>query len=151
VLASQPVVRKTDRVSKRGREKMLGESGVVATIPVKDLGTASAFYEGTLGLKRTGEDYPDGILFSSGRTGVYIYESAYGGTNQATTASWGVGGDLDRVVEGLKERGVTFEQYDLPGVTREGDVHVMGDVRGVWFRDPDGNILSIMDRVLPVD
>jgi catechol 2,3-dioxygenase-like lactoylglutathione lyase family enzyme len=130
---------------------MLGESDVIATIPVRDLGTASAFYEGTLGLKRSGEDYPDGILYSSGRTGVFVYESAYAGTNQATAASWGVSGDLGGVVDGLRERGVTFEQYDLPGVTREGDIHVMGDFRGVWFKDPDGNILSITDQALPVD
>jgi catechol 2,3-dioxygenase-like lactoylglutathione lyase family enzyme len=129
---------------------MLGESDVVATIPVKDVDAASAFYEGTLGLKRAPDTFPDGILYGNGRNGVFVYQSEYAGTNQATAATWGTGDDLERVVEGLRARGVSFEQYDLPGTTREGDIHVIGGLKGVWFKDPDGNILSIVDRKLPI-
>ena len=51
------------------------------------------------------------------------------------------------IVEDLTAKGVVFEHYDdLPETTREGDVHVMGDMRAVWFKDPDGNILSLVDR-----
>jgi hypothetical protein len=46
------------------------------------------------------------------------------------------------VVEDLRAKGVTFEQYDIPGTTRDGDIHVIGDMRGVWFKDPDGNIIG---------
>ena len=46
----------------------------------------------------------------------------------------------------LKAKGVTFEHYDLPGLTREGDIHRADDFRVVWFKDPDGNILSVQNR-----
>jgi catechol 2,3-dioxygenase-like lactoylglutathione lyase family enzyme len=127
---------------------MLGEKDVVATIAVKDLGVASAFYEGTLGLApmdTNGAD-SDAIMYRSGRSAILVYRSQYAGTNQATAASWGVGDDLDAVIEELGSKGVSFEHYDLPGTTREGDVHVIGDLRAAWFKDPDGNILSIANQ-----
>jgi hypothetical protein len=47
------------------------------------------------------------------------------------------------VVDELKQKGVLFEHYDLPGATLEGDVHVMGEMKAAWFKDPDGNILGL--------
>jgi hypothetical protein len=49
------------------------------------------------------------------------------------------------LVDKLKAKGVKFERYDFPGVTHEGDVHVMGKRKNAWFIDPDGNILSIVN------
>jgi hypothetical protein len=49
-------------------------------------------------------------------------------------------------VQQLKAKGITFEHYDMPGVTREGDIHVAGDMKVAWFKDPDGNILNIASR-----
>jgi hypothetical protein len=75
-----------------------------------------------------------------------VYPSEYAGTNQATAASWAAGDDFDAVVEELRAKGVTFEHYDdLPDTTREGDVHVTDEFKGVWFKDPDGNILAVGD------
>jgi predicted lactoylglutathione lyase len=51
------------------------------------------------------------------------------------------------MVEQLKAKGVTFEHYDMPGVELQGDVHVMGDMHAAWFKDPDGNILNIVNQV----
>ena len=63
------------------------------------------------------------------------------------TVMWAVGDDLDSIVEALRGKGVTFEHYDdLPDTTRAGDVHQIGDLKGVWFKDPDGNILSVVNR-----
>jgi hypothetical protein len=56
---------------------------------------------------------------------------------------WSVGEDLDDIVQALKRKGVTFEHYDMPGMTLEGDVHVAGDLRAAWFKDPDGNIINL--------
>jgi hypothetical protein len=39
---------------------------------------------------------------------------------------------------------VTFEHYDLPNLTRQGDVHVAGPMKTAWFKDPDGNIFSLV-------
>jgi len=128
---------------------MLESKDVIATIAVKDLEAASKFYEGTLGLSRMGPSPdPTAITYQSGRSGVLVYQSQYAGTNQATSASWAVGDDLDAVVDDLRSKGVKFEQYDLPGLTREGDVHVMGELRAVWFKDPDGNILNLVNQAM---
>lgn len=125
---------------------MLGDKDAAVTIAVKDLKVAKGFYEGTLGLKRIGAEDPDGLFYKSGNSQVFIYESRFAGTNKATAASWVVGDDVEGVVRALKARGVVFEQYDLPDTTREGDVHVTGDRRAAWFKDPDGNILAIVSR-----
>ena len=63
-----------------------------------------------------------------------------------TAASWSVGDDLDAVIADLKSKGVTFEHYDMPDITLEGDVHVMGELKAAWFKDPDGNILNLVSR-----
>jgi hypothetical protein len=60
---------------------------------------------------------------------VLVYPSEFAGTNQATAASWAVGDDFDEIVEDLRSKGVTFEHYDLPDTTREGDVHMTGDFK----------------------
>ena len=54
--------------------------------------------------------------------------------------------DVDDEVRKLKGKGVKFEHYDLPDTKREGDVHVSGDIKVAWFKDPDGNILSVVNR-----
>ena len=69
----------------------------------------------------------------------------YAGTNQATAVTWAVD-DVDGIVRDLKEKGVTFERYDMPHTTHEGDVHVFGKLRNAWAKDPDGNILSIVNK-----
>lgn len=126
---------------------MLGDKTAMATIAVKNMADAKKFYEGTLGLKKEKED-PAGIYYKSGSSGLFVYPSEFAGTNKATYAAWGVGDDLDKMVDDLKSKGVKFEQYDnLPGVTREGDVHIMGDLRAVWFKDPDGNILNLVNQM----
>ena len=127
---------------------MLGDKSAAATLAVKDIAVAREFYENTLGLSEMegGSPDPSAAMYRSGDSGVLVYESGFAGTNQATAASWAVGDDLDDIVQGLKDKGVAFEHYDLPGATREGDVHVLGDLRAAWFKDPDGNILNLVNQ-----
>ncbi len=124
---------------------MLGDKDAAAVLAVKDLNAAKKFYEQTLGLTKAADDTPGGALYKSGNSVVFLYPSEYAGTNQATALTWSVGGDFDAIVDGLKSKGVKFEQYDLPEMTREGDIHKMGDMSSVWFKDPDGNILNIIN------
>jgi hypothetical protein len=86
------------------------------------------------------------VIFKSGNSTVYVYKSQYAGTNQATAMTWVVGEDIEGVMQQLKAKGITFEHYDMSGVTRDGDVHVAGDMKVAWFKDPDGNILNITSR-----
>ena len=127
---------------------MLGTKDAAATIAVRDLERARAFYEDTLGLTSVQEDQ-GGVVYKSGNSVVLVYPSEYAGTNQATAASWAVGDDFDAIVDDLRSKGVSFEHYDdLPDTTREGDVHMFGDMKGVWFKDPDGNILSLINQAM---
>ena len=124
---------------------MLGAKDAMATLAVTDIDAARDFYENTLGLTPV-QEMEDGILFGAGNTVVLVYASQYAGTNQATAATWAVGSDFDAIVEALRQKGVTFEQYDeLPGTTRDGDIHTFDGMRAVWFKDPDGNILNVGD------
>jgi catechol 2,3-dioxygenase-like lactoylglutathione lyase family enzyme len=113
---------------------------------VKDLAVARKFYEETLGLKVQSAEGTEGITFEAGPSHLFVYRSQFAGTNKATGLNFRVGADLGKIIAGLKERGVTFEHYDFPGVTREGEVHLMGSTRSAWLKDPDGNIIAILDR-----
>jgi catechol 2,3-dioxygenase-like lactoylglutathione lyase family enzyme len=131
------------------RIEMLGTKNAIATLAVSDMSRAREFYENTLGLTEieNGPPDPGAVVYRSGDSAVLVYESQYAGTNRATAASWGVGDDFDELVRSLGEKGVSFEHYDdLPGTTRDGDVHVMGDLRAAWFKDPDGNILNLVNQ-----
>ncbi|MBA3644090.1 MAG: VOC family protein [Chloroflexia bacterium] len=123
---------------------MLGNKDAVANIAVKDLAAAERFYSETLGLARVGGQDEELIVFRSGNTTLNVYRSQYAGTNQATAVTWAVGEEIDDVVRALKAKGVTFEHYDMPEMTREGDIHVAGNMKVAWFKDLDGNILNVV-------
>jgi predicted enzyme related to lactoylglutathione lyase len=114
-------------------------------LPVKDLGGAQKFYEETLGLKKEGEMPGEAVTYRSGGTTLVVYRSEFAGTNKGTAALWEVD-DFDGTVKELKSKGVTFEHYDLPGMTRQGDIHIGGPMKVAWFKDPGGNILSVQNR-----
>lgn len=122
---------------------MLGDRDAIANLAVRDVERARAFYEGTLGLTKVGAQGAELIVFKSGKSTINVYRSDYAGTNQATAVTWIVGDDLEKIVQALKAKGVTFEHYDMPDMTRQGDVHIGGKLRVAWFKDPDGNILNL--------
>ena len=124
---------------------MLGDKEAVANIAVKNLETAKKFYEETLGLTQIGAEGQEVIVFRSGSSTIYVYKSQYAGTNQATALTWVVGKDIEGIVQELKAKGITFEHYNMPDVTREDDIHVAGNMKVAWFKDPDGNILNIIN------
>jgi catechol 2,3-dioxygenase-like lactoylglutathione lyase family enzyme len=123
---------------------MLAEKDTAANLAVKDLKAAKKFYEGTLGLKPVGREGGHLIAYRSGVSTLLVYKSQYAGTNKATAVTWTVGDELEGIVRALKAKGVEFEHYDMPGMTRKGDVHVAAGMKAAWFKDPDGNILSIV-------
>src|SRR6185503_13259608 len=86
----------------------------------------------------------EAVTYKSGSSTVIVYKSMYAGTNKATGANWIVGADIEKIVAGLRERGVVFEHYNMPGLERQGDVHVAGPMKVAWFKDPDGNIFSLV-------
>lgn len=125
---------------------MLGNKEAVANIAVKDLDRARKFYEETLGLTPIETEGDEQIVFQSGVSTLNVYRSQYAGTNQATAVTWSVGNEIETLVSALKAKGVRFEHYDMPDARLEGDLHVFGEMKVAWFKDPDGNILNLINR-----
>ena len=126
---------------------MLGKQDPVATVAVKNLAAAKKFYEGTLGLKQIDAEGDEVVVYESGRSRINVYRSQFAGTNKATVVTWPVD-DVEGEVRELKSKGVSFEHYDMPQLKLKGDVHVTdgADMKVAWFKDPDGNIFSIVNR-----
>ncbi|MFF8606975.1 VOC family protein [Streptomyces sp. NPDC015346] len=123
---------------------MLADSSVVAIVPVNDMARAKRFYTETLGLTLTKESPEDTRLESGAGTAIGLYETPYGGKAEHTLASWKVD-DLDAEMSQLRSKGVTFEEYDLPGIKTVDGVAETETMRGAWFKDSEGNILCLTE------
>jgi catechol 2,3-dioxygenase-like lactoylglutathione lyase family enzyme len=128
------------------RKTMLGKADATPMIAVKDLDRARQFYKETLGLK-TKDEWGEGFTLESGDTLVNVYKSEFAGTNKATALNFEVD-DAESEVRDLKEKGVFFEKYDLPGLEPRGDIYEgEGGFKTAWFKEPDGNIHSLIESV----
>ena len=122
---------------------------VATRLPARDLGRARAFYSEKLGLDPV-EERPGGLLYRCGECEFGLFESAGEPSGQHTQMGWEVE-DVEATVRELNDRGVVFEEYDLPGLTTvdgiaeiEGNYPSKGrDERAAWFRDSEGNMLGI--------
>ncbi len=124
---------------------MLIDNDVIATIAVRDMSRARDFYEGSLGLKFESVMDEDVVTYKAGNTRVFVYKSDFAGGYKATVATWTLNDGIERLVEDLSNRGVHFEHYkDMPDTELEGDIHVSGNMKAAWFKDPDGNILCVV-------
>ncbi|WP_030059811.1 VOC family protein [Streptomyces novaecaesareae] len=124
---------------------MLGDAPVLAMIPAADLARAKAFYTDTLGLKLV-EETPEDLTFESGGTLFGMYQTPSGGQAAHTLASFKVA-DLDGEMSALRARGITFEEYDFPGLkTVDGIAEGSDGLRAAWFKDSEGNILCVAER-----
>ena len=129
--------------------------GRVATrLPAQDLDRARRFYAEKLGLEPV-EERPGGLRYEGSSGWFAVFESAGRPSGEHTQMSWEVD-DLDAVVAELRRRGVTFEEYDVPGLrtvdgiaTVEGHYPSKGAVgeRGAWFRDSEGNLLAVGEPI----
>jgi predicted enzyme related to lactoylglutathione lyase len=110
---------------------------------VKDLVRARQFYEGKIGLKAK-EETAGGVVYEFAQhTACFMYPTPNAGTSSASQAFWAVD-DLDREVAELKRRGVTFEEYDTPGVKTENGIATGGGAKAAWFKDSEGNIMALI-------
>jgi len=127
---------------------MLKDRNSSAIVAVSDLDRARAFYEDTLGLTRVQGGEEEGVLgFRTGDTHLTVYKSDYAGTNKANAVTWEMKGDLVETVNDLRAKGVTFDRYDFPGMEWRDGVHEAGPVKLAWFKDPDGNILHLVEGI----
>ncbi len=124
---------------------MLRDARIMAILPAVDIERAKAFYTEKLGLRPA--DGPtvggDAAFEGSDGTLLYVYEREAGTKAEHTAAGWMVS-DIETVVDQLRDRGVEFEQYDLPSLkTDERGIAELAGSRTAWFKDTEGNILAI--------
>ena len=124
---------------------MLSDSPIRAYIPVSNLQRARKFYEEKVGL-RPGEEYGGGVIYRCGGTEVFMYPTGNAGTSRASQAFWQVN-DVEAEVAALKARGVVFEEYDMPGIKMKNSVATGGGAKTAWFKDSDGNIMAVSQRL----
>ena len=120
---------------------MLGESKAFSGFAVDDLEKAKAFYEDVLGL-RTSEEHGLMTLHLAGDRPTLVYPKPDHEPATYTILNFPVD-DIDKAVEALMERGVAFEIYEESGQDEKGVMRQYGPPIA-WFRDPAGNILSII-------
>ena len=86
-------------------------------------------------------DAPGGVMFKCGNGSQLVLNHRDSPTKaDHTAAGWEVN-DVEKVVNDLREKGVVFEQYEM---TDEQGIATMGPVKGAWFKDSEGNILSVV-------
>jgi catechol 2,3-dioxygenase-like lactoylglutathione lyase family enzyme len=115
-------------------------------IATKNIEVARKFYEETLGLEKIPVEFDQVLNFKNGNSMIIVYVSEFAGSNKATALTWSVGEELGEIVKTLSGKGVAFEHYDMPHMKREGDIHISGGMKMAWFKDPDGNILGLINR-----
>ena len=125
---------------------MLQKSPFYVYLPARNIARARAFYEGTLGFTPA-EEQAGGVSYEfANGTRCFLYPTPNAGTNHASQAFWQVA-DVEREVAELKRRGVTFEEYELPGMKTVDSIATAGGAKTAWFKDPEGNILAIVQDV----
>lgn len=122
---------------------MLESAPIRAYIPASDVSRARRFYEKTLGLTPK-EEFAGGVIYQCGGAEVFMYPTRNAGTSKASQAFWQVT-DVEAEVAELKARGVKFEEY--PGMTMKNSIASRGGAKTAWFKDSEGNILAVTQRL----
>ncbi len=125
---------------------MLKNAPVVPYIPASNIARARTFYEEKVGLVPR-EEIAGGVVYECGdRSWIFLYHSGGAGTSKASQAFWQVK-DVEAEVAELKARGVTFEEYDMPGLKTVNGIATTGNNKAAWFKDTEGNIMAIIQTI----
>lgn len=119
----------------------LRELDVTAAIPAQDLDRARAFYAEKLDLKPD-EERSDGLLYRCGSGMFLLFPSSGKASGDHSQLGWDTP-DIEATVRELRERGVVFEEYDLPGFKTVDGIAEIDGVRAAWFKDSEGNLLAV--------
>ncbi len=124
---------------------MLSHNSIVAFVPTADADQAKAFYADTLGLPFVSDD---GFALVFDANGVMLRVARVGKFTPArfTTLGWQVR-EIERVAKEFEAKGVRFEQFGMPGQAANGIWTAPSGDKVAWFKDPDGNVLSISEHV----
>jgi catechol 2,3-dioxygenase-like lactoylglutathione lyase family enzyme len=122
---------------------MFESQNAFASFSVNDLKKAKEFYGRTLGLKLT--ESKEGLELHPGNTDVFIYPKPNHRPASFTVLNFLVD-DIEKAVDELKQNGVQFEQYEGEIKTDAKGIHHDGGPSIAWFKDPAGNILSVLEK-----
>jgi predicted enzyme related to lactoylglutathione lyase len=117
---------------------------VATALPAQDLDRAKKFYEETFDITPA-MSTPDGsaMYMVEGGTGFFVFKTSGKPSGDHTQMAFAVD-DVDKAVDLMIERGVTFEQYDMPGLkTDERGVTDLDGEKGAFFKDPEGNLIAL--------
>lgn len=122
----------------------LAEKTSSAIVAVNDLERARGFYGGKLGLQEeSGASEGSVIVYRTGDTHLTVYRSPDMLPGSGNAVAWAAGGDVEAIAQSLRAKAVTLEEYPEMGLEIVDGVHRAGGFRGIWFKDPDGNILHV--------
>lgn len=117
----------------------------IATLPVVDLVRARRFYEGKLGLRllqaHTNGKYQEALYEAGAGSKVLLYQRPPSKADH-TVLAFEVS-NIEQTVRDLREKGVTFEEYDMPGLKTANGIATMPNGKAAWFKDSEDNILSL--------
>ncbi len=130
--------------AKTNESSIFKTSRAFASFSAKDLKAVKRFYGETLGLEVS--ETPEGLEMNfEGGTTVFIYPKEDHTPATFTVLNFAVD-EIDEAVAELKRLGVTLEHYNLPGLKTDEDGIMRGNGPNIaWFRDPSGNILSVVE------
>lgn len=124
--------------------KMLGSIDIVAFVPTKDTEKARAFYEGVLGLRFVKDD---GFALVMDANGIMVRVAKAQFTPAPfTILGWQVA-EIERMVEELQAKGVQFERFGFFEQDKLGIWTAPTGDKVAWFKDSDGNILSVSQHI----
>jgi catechol 2,3-dioxygenase-like lactoylglutathione lyase family enzyme len=118
---------------------MLTESHTI--LPAADLNRFRGYYHDKLGLDPS-EEHDGMLVYGTGASTFEVYETENAGTAKNTQMEWRTD-DLDAEMRRMREAGIEFEEFEIPGMKTENGVVANDDMKSAWFRDSEGNILAI--------
>lgn len=124
---------------------MLADHRAYATIPAADLNRAKAWYRDKLNLTPSSEDHMGCTYQVGGGTSFLLYPSASAGQAPNTLMSFTTD-DIEAEMRDMRGHGVSFEEYDMPGLRTVAGLATLGNFHSAWFRDSEGNILAVSDE-----
>jgi predicted enzyme related to lactoylglutathione lyase len=125
---------------------MLKIKASAAALPAQDIARARKFYEQKLGLAPSEVGPDGGAWYKTGETMFFVFPSQGKASGDHTQIGLEVD-DIVATVTELKGQGVTLEEYDSPQVKTKDGIVDMGESRGCWFKDTEGNLIAVMQRV----
>jgi catechol 2,3-dioxygenase-like lactoylglutathione lyase family enzyme len=121
---------------------MLTDAKITTMLPVADVERARRFYADRLGLREVALAEDGMRVFEAGAGAIGLRQAGPGAQSEQTALTFHVP-DLEREVEELIDRGVTFADYDLPDLKTVDHIAKLGDEKAAWFNDTEGNILCV--------